>query len=252
MKARNYIAYILVFFALTLCACNISNSFDETQTDDTLKQTDTNLESTDTGSVSASESLTPTDDPFCGPTNEEFDGIFVRTSIEDYVAQIEKHQSAKLVNYPTDIVAVFAQYGFTKAEDISLTRIKDLEGNYFRYEELSVIYSSPDCKNDKHNSFCNLHFCAAIREDYNPVKIENYTLTDTVNGVELYEYSGTYSFPYKLFLIKAGEFVSCSISIPHNTVSEEDTAKILDQLLVIAQDMREKLLETAPELITTP
>jgi hypothetical protein len=239
MKARKYIAFILVFFMFALCACNASDSFDETQTD----QTDINLESTDNSSISASETV-------CGSTNKVYDGIVVRTSIEDYLAQIEKHQSAKLVKYPVDIAAVFAQHGFTEAKEIALVRIKDLEGNYFRSEELYVKYHMPECKDESH-SFCQLEFTAYITEPQYPFKAYSYTFIDNVNGLEIYEYDGPYDINNH-FKIKIGEFVECTVLIPYDIVGEEKANEILTQIVTIAEKIKKDLTEIAPELITVP
>jgi hypothetical protein len=251
MKIKKYIAILLVFFSFILCACNSSDTFNETQDDDILKQTDAPLSDSQNNNTSETTVSAQTDDPFCGPVNKEYDGIFVRTSIEDYVTQIEKHQSGKLVNYPIDIAAIFAKYGFTEVREIAYTRIKDLEGNYSRFEELFVIYHMPECKNDRHNDECMLNFAANIRESQHPFKVGSYNCINTINGLEIYEYDGPYDIN-KQFKVKIGEFVECSIRIPYDIVGEEKAAEIFDQIIAIAQDIREKLLEAAPELITTP
>lgn len=248
MKLRNHIVFILVFFILTLCSCNANGLFDKTRTNATFKQTDTNLESTGNSSIDESESVTSTDAPICDTANKEYDGIFVRTSIEDYISQIEKHQDGKLVNYPTDVASVFIKYGFTEACEIALTRMKDLYGNYFRFEELSVKYHMPECKNESH-SFCKLEFTANICEVYDPIRIGSYKFINTVNGLEIYEYSGPYDID-NVFKIKMGEFAVCTILIPYDIVGEEKANEILNQIITIAEKIKKDLTEIAPELIT--
>ena len=106
--SKKYIIFALVFFVFLFCACDVSDALDEMQTGSALKQSNSFLESTDDSSITEPEIISPSDPP-ASSMNKEYDGIFVKTSIEDYILQVEKHQSGKLVKYPVEIASLCTQ-----------------------------------------------------------------------------------------------------------------------------------------------
>ena len=187
----------------------------------------------------------------CVPPDRYNEVVFVQQEpLKEFLAKIDFDNTGKLSKYSTDIDAVILQNGFSEAREIVYERGRDEEGNYTGFEALSLTYIDPELPKDVPDS---QWIYVDLRITYrSPVVTDIYTKEKTSEDIEIYKKIPTeYEVLHPLreyYRLKIGEYTFIGISMP-NTVTEERTEKLLDQIIPIAVSIRQDLLETSPEII---